>query len=133
MILSMSRPKIRVVSATRRLVATFPSVVLAVDTSAEIQMVLAELHTGVPEDEQVRIRIGINLGDVIEDRGEVFGEGVNLAARLEAAAEPGGICISAATHDQCRSKCTITFCDGGSQSFKNITEPVGVFHWSRGC
>jgi TolB-like protein/class 3 adenylate cyclase len=112
--------------------ATFPSVVLAVDTSAEIQTALSESQVDVPEDQQVQIRIGINLGDVIEDRGEVFGEGVNLAARLEAAAEPGGICISAATHDQCRSKCTITFRDGGNQSFKNITDPVGVFHWSPG-
>ena len=67
---------------------------LAVDTAAEIQNGLAEGNAGKPENERVSIRIGINLGDVIEDRSEVYGEGVNLAARLEAAAEPGGICLS---------------------------------------
>jgi adenylate cyclase len=111
------------------ILATFPSVVLAVDTSAEIQAALSESQTEVAEDKRVQVRIGINLGDVIEDRGEVYGEGVNLAARLEAAAEPGGICISAAAHDQCRGKCVPTFREGGSQAFRNIAEPVTVFHW----
>ncbi len=114
------------------ILAVFPSVVLAVDTSTAIQTELATRQAGVPEDEQVAIRIGINLGDVIEDRGEVFGEGVNLAARLEAAAAPGGICLSAAAHDQVDGRAVATFVDGGEQSFKNIARPVRVWHWSPG-
>jgi adenylate cyclase len=73
------------------ILATFPSVVQAVETSADIQSKLTEDNAPLPEETRVQIRIGINLGDVIEDRGEVFGDGVNLAARLEAAAEPGGM------------------------------------------
>lgn len=114
------------------ILAVFPSVVLAVDTSASIQTDIAKHNTDIPEDEQVQIRIGINVGDVIEDRGEVYGEDVNLTARLEAAAEPGGLCISAATYAQCRRKSALTFRDGGEQSFKNIEDPVHVYHWSPG-
>jgi adenylate cyclase len=110
--------------------ASFPSVVLAVETAVAIQTKSHETSIELPADERVQIRIGINLGDVIEDRGEVFGEGVNLAARLESAAAPGGLCISAATHDQCRRKTTVTFEDAGLHNFKNIEEPVHVFHWS---
>ena len=115
------------------ILAVFPSVVLAVDTSASIQTDIAKRNTGVPEDEQVQIRIGINVGDVIEDRGEVYGEDVNLAARLEAAAEPGGICISFATHAQCRRKSALAFRDGGERNFKNIEDPVHIFHWPSGA
>ena len=81
------------------ILAVFPSVVLAVDTSTAIQTSIAGRQGDLPADARVTLRIGINLGDVIEDRGEVYGEGVNLAARLEAAAPPGGICLSAAAHD----------------------------------
>jgi class 3 adenylate cyclase len=112
--------------------ATFPSVVLAVDTAAAIQTALADGNVDIATDERVAIRIGINLGDVIEDRGEVYGDGVNLAARLEAAAEPGGICLSGAAHDQVEGKTTVSFTDGGEQDFKNIDKPVRVFHWAPG-
>ena len=112
--------------------ATFPSVVLAVDTAGAIQTALANGNAEIDNDERVQIRIGINLGDVIEDRGEVYGDGVNLAARLEAAAEPGGICLSAGAHDQVEGKASITFTDGGSQNFKNIDKPVHVWRWSPG-
>jgi len=114
------------------ILAVFPSVVLAVDTSTAIQSELAARQDTLGEDERVAIRIGINLGDVIEDRGEVYGEGVNLAARLEAAAAPGGICLSAAAHDQVAGRSVATFVDGGEQAFKNIARPVGVWHWSPG-
>ena len=115
------------------ILATFPSVVRAVETSIGIQGKLAEDNAHFPEEARVQIRIGINLGDVIEDRGEVFGDGVNLAARLEAAAEPGGVCISSAVWEQCQGKISSTFNDGGEQQFKNITRPVRTFHWQPGA
>ncbi len=78
------------------ILASFPSVVEAMRTSVQIQGALAARNEGLPEPEKLCIRIGVNLGDVIEDRGEVYGDGVNIAARLEAASVPGGICLSAA-------------------------------------
>jgi adenylate cyclase len=112
--------------------AVFPSVVRAVETSAAIQTALAERDPDLTEDQRVLIRIGINLGDVIEDRGEVYGDGVNLAARLEAAAEPGGICLSGAAHDQVEGKVAIAFTDGGEERFKNIARPVRIWRWAPG-
>lgn len=111
------------------ILATFPSVVRAVETSTDIQSILAEDNAPFPEETRVHVRIGINLGDVIEDRGEVFGDGVNLAARLEAAAEPGGICISSMVWEQCQGKINSTFADGGEHQFKNISRPIHTFHW----
>ena len=78
----------------------------------------------------MHVRIGINLGDVIEDRGEVFGEGVNLAARLESAAQAGGICISSLVHGQVNGKVDVEFCDGGEVSFKNIKDLTRVYYWA---
>ena len=112
--------------------AVFPSVVRAAETSAAIQTALAERDPDLTEDQRVLIRIGINLGDVIEDRGEVYGDGVNLAARLEAAAEPGGICLSGSAHDQVEGKVTIAFTDGGEERFKNIARPVRIWRWAPG-
>lgn len=111
------------------ILATFPSVVQAVQVSTDIQNKLVVDNTSIPDEARIDIRIGINLGDVIEDRGEVFGDGVNLAARLEAAAKPGGICISSAVWEQCEGKIDSTFNNGGEQQFKNITRPVHTFHW----
>jgi TolB-like protein len=115
------------------ILATFPSVVQAVEISTDIQSKLVEDNESFAEEVRVHIRIGINLGDVIEDRGEVFGDGVNLAARLEAAAEPGGICISSMVWEQCQGKISSTFADGGEQQFKNIIRPVRTFHWEPGA
>jgi class 3 adenylate cyclase len=112
------------------ILATFPSVVQAVETSTGMQSKLADDNASYPEKARVHIRIGINLGDVIEDRGEVFGDGVNLAARLEAAAKPGGICISSMVWEQCQGKINSTFADGGEQQFKNISRPVRTYHWN---
>ncbi len=114
------------------ILAEFSSVVNAVETAVGIQEELATRTRDEPEDERVRIRIGLNIGEVMEDRGEIFGDGVNVAARLEAAAEPGGICISSAVHDQARGRVGVRFLDGGRQLFKNIEEPVRVFHWRPG-
>jgi len=110
--------------------ASFPSVVKAVETSVSIQNQLADINRAQGEQEPIQIRIGINLGDVLEDRGEVFGEGVNLAARLESAAPPGGICVSSLVHGQVAGKVDVEFRDGGEVEFKNIKAPTRVYYWS---
>ena len=111
------------------ILAEFSSVVNAVQTAITIQQALHARNLDTPELDPVRIRIGINLGEVLEDRGEIFGDGVNAAARLEAHARPGGICFSSLVHDQIRAKMKQTFEDGGEQSFKNIARPIQVYHW----
>ena len=109
--------------------AEFPSVVAAVDASAAIQNELNIQNQNVSQDRKVQLRIGINLGEVMEDRGEIFGDGVNLAARLESIAEPGGLCISASVHEQIDGKVDISFRDAGYEEFKNIVKPVHVYRW----
>jgi adenylate cyclase len=104
----------------------FPSVVDAVRCAAELQRAMIDRETGMPEDRRIRFRIGINLGDVIVDGDDIFGDGVNVAARLEALAEPGGICISQMVRDQIRDKLAYAFEDLGEQSVKNIARPVRV-------
>ena len=81
----------------------------------------------MPEDRHVVFRIGINVGDVLIDGDDIIGDGVNVAARLEALCEPGGICISRGANDQIRDKLAITFADLGEQTVKNIARTVGVF------
>jgi class 3 adenylate cyclase len=81
----------------------------------------------LPEDRRIRFRIGVNLGDVIVEEHDIFGDGVNVAARMEALAEPGGICISRVVRDQIRDKLPYPFEDRGEQSVKNIARPVRVF------
>ncbi len=112
------------------ILASFPSVVEAVQTSVSIQNKLTKINRNQAEQVPVQIRIGINLGDVLEDRGEVYGEGVNLAARLESAAPPGGICLSSLVHGQVAGKVDVEFQDGGEMEFKNIKEPTHVYYWS---
>jgi len=111
------------------ILAEFSSAVTAVDTAIKIQNELASRNQALDHDKKVLIRIGINIGDVIEDRGEVFGDGVNLAARLEAAAAEGGICITASVHEQIVGKIESKFEDNGIESFKNISHPTHVFRW----
>ena len=111
------------------ILAEFASLIAAVETAASIQTELATGNQALADDEKIQIRIGINLGEVIEDRAEIYGDGVNLAARLESAAEPGGICLSSAVHDQIDGKTDFVFTDGGEQAFKNIDKPVRVYHW----
>jgi class 3 adenylate cyclase len=91
------------------LLAEFQSVVDAVRCAVEIQRGMAERNAAAPEGERIEFRIGVNLGDVIVDDGDIFGDGVNIAARLEALAEPGGICLSAAAHEQVRDKLDLAF------------------------
>src|SRR5271165_4675316 len=105
----------------------FPSVVDAVRCAAEIQRAMVDRNPETPEDQRITFRIGVNLGDIIVDGDDIYGDGVNIAARLEALAEPGGVCISRVVRDQIRDKLPYPFEDMGEQSVKNIARPVRVF------
>jgi adenylate cyclase len=107
--------------------AEFPSVVDAVRCAAEIQRGMIDREPDLPDERRIRFRIGVNLGDVIAEDNDIFGDGVNVAARLEALAEPGGICISRMVRDQIRDKLVYPFGDLGEQSVKNIARPVRVY------
>ena len=108
------------------LLIEFASVVDAVRCAVEVQKGMADRNAGVPPDSRIEFRIGINLGDIILDDDDIYGDGVNIAARLEALAEPGGICVSRVVHDQVRDKLDIAFEDMGEQQVKNIARPVHV-------
>src|SRR4029077_4114853 len=107
--------------------AEFPSVVDAVRCAAEVQRGMGDREPKVPEGERIRFRIGINLGDVIVDKHDIFGDGVNVAARLETLAEPGGICVTRVVRDQVRDRLDYTFQDLGEQQVKNIARAVRVY------
>jgi len=107
--------------------AEFPSVVDAVRCAVEVQRGMVEREPEVREDKRIRFRIGVNLGDVIVEPHDIFGDGVNVAARLEALAEPGGICISRVVRDQVRDRLDYTFEDMGEQQVKNIARSVRVY------
>ena len=104
----------------------FVSVVDAVRCAVEIQRGMAERIADVPADRRIQFRIGINVGDIISDDNDIFGDGVNVAARLEALADPGGIMVSRNVHDQVRDKLNFGFEDMGEQMVKNIARPIGV-------
>jgi len=104
----------------------FVSVVDAVRCAVDIQRGMAERNTDVPLDKRIQFRIGINVGDIIIDGGDIFGDGVNVAARLETLADPGGIMVSSVVHDQVRDKLSFGFEDMGEQIVKNISRPVNV-------
>src|SRR6266852_1135954 len=109
------------------LLVEFPSVVDAVRCAVEVQREMAERNAAVPEAQRIEFRFGVNLGDIIIDEHDIYGDGVNVAARLEALAEPGGICVSRVVRDQVRDKLDIAFEDLGEQQVKNIARPVRVF------
>jgi class 3 adenylate cyclase len=109
------------------LLAEFASVVDAVHCAVEIQRGMADRNAATPPEKRIEFRVGINLGDVIAERDDIFGDGVNVAARLEALAEPGGICVSRVVRDQIRDKLPYAFEDRGEQSVKNIVRPVRVY------
>jgi adenylate cyclase len=129
----LSDPKVkghrgRIVKTTGDgLLIEFASVVDAVRCAVEVQEGMAERNARVPEARRIEFRMGINLGDIIRDRGDIYGDGVNVAARLEALAEPGGICVSRVVCDQVRDKLDFSFEDMGEQRVKNITRPVHVW------
>src|SRR5215472_18720675 len=101
--------------------AEFLSVVDAVRCAVEVQRGMTDREPELPNDRRIRLRIGINLGDVIAEEHDIFGDGVNVAARFEALAEPGGICVSRVVRDQIRDKLDFAFDDMGEQQVKNIT------------
>jgi adenylate cyclase len=105
----------------------FQSVVDAVECGIAIQAGFAKRNAGQADDKAIHVRIGINLGDIILDKGDIFGDGVNVAARLEAIADAGGICIAGSVYDQVKSKIDVEFEDLGEQAIKNIAEPVRVY------
>ncbi len=105
----------------------FASVVDAVGCAVVIQRGMVSRNASVAEDLRIVFRIGINVGDIIIDGDDIFGDGVNIAARLEALCEPGGICISRAANDQIRDKLSLAFADLGEQTVKNISRAIGVF------
>jgi adenylate cyclase len=109
------------------IMAEFPSVLGAAECAVEIQTVMAERNRGVPESRRMRFRIGINLGDVIHDETRIYGDGINIAARLEALAEPGGVLVSNTVYDQVRGKLPFTFEDAGERQLKNIDQPVRMY------
>ena len=109
------------------LLSTFPSVTQAVDCAVEIQREMAERNEELPENRKMEFRIGVNLGDVVEEGDRIYGDGVNIAARLESLAEPGGICISGFVYHQIKNRLKLEYEYLGEQSVKNIKEPVPVY------
>jgi TolB-like protein/class 3 adenylate cyclase len=109
------------------LLAEFKSIVDAVRCAVALQQAMAERNADVPAERRIEFRMGINLGDIIADDNDIYGDGVNIAFRLEGLAEPGGICVSAVVHDQVRGKLDFPFADIGEQQVKNIARPVRVY------
>ena len=104
----------------------FPGIVNAVDCAIAVQRALAERASG----EQIKLRIGINLGDIIIEGSDIYGDGVNVAARIQEVAEPGGVALSDAAHDQVAGKVATIFADAGEHDLKNIDKPVRVYRWT---
>src|SRR5215831_13267770 len=113
-------------SAGDSVLAEFLSVVEAVNCAVEIQNALKAENAGLPLKRRMEFRIGVNLGDVMVEGEQIYGDGVNVAARLESLADPGGICISDVVHGQVRTKIGLRYQDLGEQHVKNIAEPVRV-------
>ena len=114
-------------SAGDSVIAEFSSPVEAVRCAVAFQSTLRDRNSSVAEDRRMTFRVGINLGDVIAEEDNLYGDGVNVAARLEAIAEPGGICISGTTYDHIKNKLTLEYGELGEQALKNIAEPVAAF------
>jgi adenylate cyclase len=109
------------------LLVEFASVVDALRCASEMQQAMAGRNAGFGSAERIEFRIGINVGDVVVEDGDIFGDGVNVAARLEALAEPGGICVSARVQEDAAGRLDLLFDDLGEQALKNIARPVRVY------
>src|SRR6516225_515711 len=109
------------------LLVEFGSVVDALRCAVEVQRGMGGRNTGVPPDNRIEFRIGINMGDIVVEDGDIFGDGVNVAARLEALAEPGGICVAARVQEDAAGKLDLVFEDIGEQVLKNIARPVRTY------
>jgi TolB-like protein len=105
----------------------FASVIDAVECAVAVQTLMAERNQGVPEDRRMLFRIGINLGDILIEGEDILGDGVNVAARLEGIAEPGGICVSSSAYEHVRGKVPVDFTDLGEQTLKNIARPIRAY------
>ena len=112
------------------LLLEFASVVDAVRCAIEVQAAMTERVGPVPEDRRILFRVGINVGDIISDGDDIFGDGVNLAARLQEIAAPGGLCVSARVHDDVRDRLDAAFTDGGEPQLKNIARAPHIWRWS---
>ena len=113
------------------LLAEFPSIVEAVKCAVEIQQSMIGREADLPDERRLRLRIGVNLGDIIVEGSDIYGDGVNVAARLEGLANPGGVCISRPVLDQIEGKLEIAFEDTGEHKLKNIKRPVHGWRWAR--
>jgi TolB-like protein/class 3 adenylate cyclase len=105
----------------------FPSVVDAVECAVAVQAAMAQRNEGVPVDRRMLFRVGINLGDILIEGDDILGDGVNIAARLEGIAEPGGICVSSSAYEQVRGKIGVEFADLGDHNLKNIARPIRAY------
>src|ERR1700741_4986061 len=114
------------------LLLEFPSVVDAVRCAVDVQRGMAERNAGVPPEQRIDFRIGVNVGDIIIDGDDIFGDGVNVAARLQTLAEPGEICVSKVVRDQVLDKLNFAFEDLGSQKVKNIARPIEAYRVALG-
>ncbi len=112
------------------LLLEFASVVDATQCMIEIQQGIAARNDGIDVSRRIVFRVGVNLGDIIIDGEDILGDGVNIAARLQEIAEPGGVAISARVHEDIRDRLDTAFTDGGAQTLKNIARPLQVWHWS---
>jgi adenylate cyclase len=109
------------------LLAEFSSVVDALRCATEIQNAMAEGNAGIATEKRIECRMGVNVGDIVVEDGDIFGDGVNVAARLEGLADPGGICVSARVQEDAAGRLDLTFDDLGEQSLKNIARSVRVY------
>src|SRR4029077_18294337 len=107
--------------------AEFPSAVEAVRAATQFQNRIKDLTIDEAEGRRIAFRVGINIGDIIVEAHDIFGDGVNIAARLEGIAEPGGICISSSAYEQVRGKVAVDFTDLGEQTLKNIARPIRAY------
>jgi adenylate cyclase len=111
----------------------FPSVVNAVACAVEIQRKMTQRNANVPQDQRIEFRIGVNLGDIIFEDNDIFGDGVNVAARIESIAKPGGVCVSSSVRDNVGNRLDLDFEDMGEQTLKNIDRPVRIYNVSLGA
>src|SRR5438477_8532672 len=125
---TIARHRGRIVKTTGDgMLVEFASIVDAVGCAVSVQRAMLGRNAAVPPDRQIVFRIGINVGDILIDGDDIFGDGVNVAARLEALCEPGGLCISRGANEQIRDKLSLAFADLGEQTVKNIARRIGVF------
>ena len=109
------------------ILAEFQSVTSAVDSAVDFQRMMSEQNAWLAEDQRLQFRVGVNLGEVIHDRDDIYGDGVNISTRIQELAEPGGICISSAVYEQVNGKVDYVFDDLGHQKVKNIAKTIRVY------